>query len=165
MVQHSRLGPCGCDRVWRWEVLANHNGPAARCLEEFGIAGLTDVTGFGLAGHLLEMLRASNMASALHLASIPLLPGAGVLLGDGLESTLATANRDAEADIDGGRGRTDPRYQALFDPQTGGGLIMGVTPASVRGVLERFTSLGYGEACVVGEIVPAAPGSRRIQIE
>ena len=141
------------------------NGPAAGCLEEFGIAGLTDVTGFGLAGHLLEMLRASNMAAALHLELIPLLPGAGVLLGDGLESTLAAANRDAEADIDSGRSRTDPRYQALFDPQTGGGLIIGVTPANVSGLLERLTSLGYREACVVGDIVPAAPGSRRIRIE
>lgn len=156
-----------CRASWFGPLVASmlaSNGPPAGCVDEFGIAALTDVTGFGLAGHLLEMLRASDMAAQLDLESIPLLPGAGVLLGAGLESTLAAANRDAEADIDGGRGRTDPRYQALFDPQTGGGLIMGVAPAHAAGLLDRLASLGYLEACVVGKVVPMAAGDRRIRI-
>ena len=156
-----------CRASWFGPLVASmlaSNGPAAGCVEEFAIAGLTDVTGFGLAGHLLEMLRASDMAAELRLESIPLLPGVGVLLLEGLESTLAGANRDADADIDGGRGRTDPRYQALFDPQTGGGLIMGVAPAATGGLLERLASLGYREACVIGEVVQVAAGCRRIRI-
>ena len=135
-----------CLASWFGPLVASmlaSNGPAAGCVEEFGIVGLTDVTGFGLAGHLLEMLRANDMATALHLESIPLLPGAGMLLSDGLESTLAAANRDAEADIDGGRDRTDPRYQVLFDPQTGGGLIMGVTAENLSGLLES-AGLAWG---------------------
>jgi selenide,water dikinase len=156
-----------CRASWFGPLVASmlaSNGPAAGCVKEFEIAALTDVTGFGLAGHLLEMLRASDMAAELHLESIPLLPGASVLLADGLESTLAAANRDAEADIDTRRGRTDPRYSALFDPQTGGGLIMGVPPANAGDLVERLVSLGYREACEVGEVGLTASGRRPIRI-
>ena len=156
-----------CRASWFGPLVASmlaSNGPAAGCLDEFAVAGLTDVTGFGLAGHLLEMLRASDKAAALRLESIPLLPGADALLRDGLESTLAAANRDADADIDGEKDQADPRYQALFDPQTGGGLMMGVTPASADGLLERLVSLGYREACVIGDVIEMAAGGRRIRI-
>jgi len=154
---------------WRWfgplvASLLVSNGPAAACLDEFEVAGLTDVTGFGLAGHLLESLRASHVAARLRLAAIPLLPGVVELIGEGLESTLAPSNREVEAEIESGPEATGPSYQVLFDPQTCGGLIMGVPPAHVRGLIERLTSLGYPQACVIGEVVPASADGRRIRL-
>ena len=75
-------------------VLLASNQPAAEVASRFDIAGTTDVTGFGLAGHLLEMLRASQAAAELRLDALPLLPGVAELVAEGIESTLAPANRD-----------------------------------------------------------------------
>lgn len=82
------------------QMMLVSNQPAASLCNEFDIRGLTDVSGFGLAGHLLEMLRASHVAAELSLSAIPILGGVFELLAEGIESTLAPANRDAEADIE-----------------------------------------------------------------
>ena len=158
-----------CRARWFGPLVASmlvSNGPAAECLEPFDVSALTDVTGFGLAGHLLEMLRASDLAADVHLGAVPLLPGVAALLQEGLESTLAPSNREVEAEIEPREAGLEhaPRYQALFDPQTGGGLVMGVSPLHVEGLLERLASLGYRHACVVGDVVPAAAGQRRIRV-
>ena len=75
------------------------NAAAAQVLRDHGVSGCTDVTGFGLAGHLLEMLRASGVAATLWLDRIPMLPGALELAAQGVESTLAPDNRRLRPDI------------------------------------------------------------------
>lgn len=142
------------------------NGPAAECLEPFDVRAVTDVTGFGLAAHLLEMLRSSDMAANIDLGMVPLLPGAAMVLDEGLESTLAAANRGAESDIESGRlsFSTLSSYRSLFDPQTGGGLLIGIPPSHVDRLLVRLASLGYQQACVIGEVVPPAASRRRLRI-
>ena len=98
-------------------------GPAAAVLAPHAHA-MTDVTGFGLAGHLLEMLAASGCAAGIGLDQIPLLPGAEALAALGTASTLAPANRAACTPQ---MTLTDsPRAALLFDPQTGGGLLAAV---------------------------------------
>jgi selenide,water dikinase len=108
-------------------AMLSSNQIPARLAFEHGVRAMTDVTGFGLAGHLLEMLRASNLAAELDLSSIPLLPGVTELLSAGVESTLAPANRDAEAEMDSRESLLHkPEYAVLFDPQTSGGLLIAV---------------------------------------
>ena len=75
------------------------NEIAAPLIESCDIQALTDVTGFGLAGHLLEMLRSSQVSAHVELRRIPYLPGAEDLVEQGIESTLAPANRDIEPEI------------------------------------------------------------------
>jgi selenide,water dikinase len=105
-------------------MLTSNQRPA-EVAAQHGVTAMTDVTGFGLAGHLREMLVASGVSAQLDLQQIPLLPGAEALLADGWESTLAPQNRDAEATIDVSEAnRRSPLYAALFDPQTAGGLLL-----------------------------------------
>lgn len=141
------------------------NQPAAKLVNEFDIAGLTDVTGFGLAGHLLEMLRASNVSANLDLKRIPLLAGFEQLAREGIESTLAPANRTVETNIRvTEQQRHDPRYAALFDPQTCGGLLLGVRDSEVDGVLSRLAELSDVPATVIGHVTAREDGQSLIQI-
>ncbi|MBW3600131.1 MAG: selenide, water dikinase SelD [Planctomycetes bacterium] len=167
-----------CRAPWMEMLLASmlhSNAPAASLLEEFDIAAVTDITGFGLAGHLREMLDATNRRSAadsseavspnacgfaaeLYLNSIPLLPGAAELLSAGVESTLAPANRDAEAELVASiQQRRTPQYAALFDPQTSGGLLLAVPEKHVDSVLAQLEQQSSIPAAVVGGILPRTP--------
>lgn len=115
---------------------------------------MTDVTGFGLAGHLLEMLTASNCAAELDLAALPLLPGAEALAASGQESTIAPANRAATM------GRMlfteSPKAALLFDPQTCGGLLAAVPPERAEQLLKALRAKDI-PAAIIGRAVEGAP--------
>ena len=112
---------------------------------------MTDVTGFGLAGHLVEILQASNCAATLSLARIPILPGANHLAGAGHASSLAPANRAATVPY---MAFTDsPASALLFDPQTAGGLLAAV-PASKADAI--IAALG-GQAAIIGTLTQGPP--------
>lgn len=153
-----------CQAAWFEElvrVMLQSNQFAASLAERFDVRAITDITGFGLAGHLLEMLRASKVSAKLHLDAIPLLAGFEQLAGNGVESTLAPANRVAEADIAASvEQRTTPRYAALFDPQTCGGLLLGVPAEHVSGVLDQLLQNGIGPAAMIGEVVAGSDPSQ-----
>ena len=141
------------------------NQSAASLCGEFDIRGLTDVRGFGLAGHLLEMRRASNVAAELALSAIPILDGVLDLVTEGIESTLAPANRDAEADMDESESTCRiPRYATLFDPQTCGGLLMGVPAEHVEAVLSRLSSQNAVPAAVIGRVVESVRTEPRLRL-
>lgn len=140
------------------ESMLASNAPAARCLDRFDVSGLTDVTGFGLGGHLREMLEASGVAARLDVDAIPLLPGVSELAANGVESTLAPANRERTREMALAVPVSDPRVQALFDPQTCGGLLIGVAAAQAGALVAALAAEGYGEACAIGEVVPEQPG-------
>jgi selenide,water dikinase len=142
------------------KVLLASNQPAAALADEFDIQGITDITGFGLAGHLLEMLRASGLACDLRLADVPLLPGAEELIREGIESTLAPANRAYEAQIEAAMAeQRTPRYAALFDPQTSGGLLLGVPERHVEALLRRLGDEGHSAIAAIGQAVPLRPSA------
>jgi selenide,water dikinase len=126
---------------------------AARTLAGHATA-MTDVTGFGLAGHLWEMLQTSGHGAELSLASVPLLPGAEALAAMGAASTLAPANR-AQLDwhIDAPPG---PRTDLLFDPQTCGGLLVTLPPQQVRPMLAALHAAGDC-AAMIGHIIKGPP--------
>jgi selenide,water dikinase len=121
------------------------------------VHALTDVTGFGLLGHLLEVCRASNVGAALEWARVPLLPGVADLVREGHQtggSARNWASYGASVDL-GDLGEVE---QALLtDPQTSGGLLVSCAPNAVDQVLEAFHSDGFGEAAVIGEIVAGQP--------
>ena len=143
------------------DAMLASNGHAPALIDEFDIPGLTDVTGFGLAGHLLEVLQASGLDAELDLGAIPLLPGVADLAARGIESTLAAANRSAEAAIvASSEHRESAQYAALFDPQTCGGLLLGVAEADVPAVLARLAKTG----AVIGRLEPSRGTIARIDV-
>ena len=105
---------------------------------ELEIVGGTDVTGFGLAGHLIEMLRASGVSATVRLSEIPVLAGAVDLSQSGIQSSLAPDNYQFETSIRAEKSvREDERYPLLFDPQTCGGLLLAVP----QNLSQQFTRL------------------------
>ena len=120
------------------------------------ITAMTDVTGFGLAGHLKEMLVASNKSATLDLSAIPLLAGTQEMLDQNIESTLAPENRLNLSSINfAGVDVGDPSVASLFDPQTGGGLLFGVKAKAAEEVLSFMNDGGFEQACVIGEVTDA----------
>ena len=115
---------------------------------------MTDVTGFGLAGHLLEILVASGVAARLTLSQIPCLPGATELAAAGHASSVAPANRAALL----GRITGQPTAQTalLYDPQTGGGLLAAVPPDQAQGLLTALRA-SDPEAAIIGHITAGPP--------
>ncbi len=125
------------------------NAEAARVLRAHGVSACTDVTGFGLAGHLAEMLRASAMSARLHPSEVPLLPGALELAQAGIESTLAPDNRRLLEFSERG-----PLIDLLNDPQTSGGLLAGVSPTRAGACVAALRAAGL-EAAIIGAVEPA----------
>jgi selenide,water dikinase len=141
------------------------NGPAARAMLALRPSAATDVTGFGLAGHLGEMLRASKASAVLDLAAIPALPGAAALLGRGIRSTAhpenARARRAMLVEPDApGRAALD----LLFDPQTSGGLLIAVPRERGAAMLGALRAAGAAAAALIGEVAPPRPDGALIRV-
>ena len=129
------------------------NAIALDLIERFSVSALTDVTGFGLAGHLAEMLIASRAKVTLQVDSIPVLPGFRETVSRGVESTLAPDNRSVASKIEISGAQIDSKDIAvLFDPQTSGGLLLGVNESSVSQVLQFLTERGFVESTVIGSV-------------
>jgi selenide,water dikinase len=134
------------------------NAVAARIAMSHRPTAGTDVTGFGLAGHLNEMLAASHASAVLWPDAIPVLPGARALAAHGVESSLAPDNRRVLPGL-------DPLAAALIvDPQTSGGLLLGLPPARAAACLQAMRDSGL-DAAVIGEIEPARDGAGSIRLE
>ena len=126
----------------------------------------TDVTGYGLLGHLVEMVRASNVDATLHLPSVPLLDGVRETLGMGIISSLQPQNvrlRRAIRNIDeAGR---HPLYLALFDPQTAGGLLASVPAARAVACVAALRAAGYSTTAIIGAVLPRSDAIESISID
>jgi selenide,water dikinase len=114
---------------------------------------MTDVTGFGLAGHLHNICATSHCAATLTLTDIPLLDGALALSERGEHSSLYTNNRAGFSNIP-----DDPHSRLLFDPQTGGGLLAAIPANAVETVLQDLKTAGYAKAQVIGHITDGPSG-------
>ncbi|SDK58198.1 selenide, water dikinase SelD [Aliiruegeria lutimaris] len=137
----------GADVLDALASMARPQGTAARILA--GAHAMTDVTGFGLAGHLLAICDASELGAEIRLEDIGFYRGAVALAADGIRSTLAPANRDVS-------GRMllpeDPRAELLFDPQTAGGLLAAVGQGEAQGILRALLDAGF-DARQIGSLV------------
>lgn len=139
--------------------MSSSNGRAASIVRRHGASACTDITGFGLVGHLLEMSRGSEATVAVDLPCVPLLDGAMECLAMGITSSLQPANtrlRRAVANHDAVRAHA--AYPLLFDPQTSGGLLAAVPRAHLAACLEELRSSGAAPlAAEVGEVIGQAP--------
>ena len=138
------------------ESMRTTNAVAARIAMAYRPRAGTDVTGFGLAGHLQEMLDASNLGAVLRLESIPALPGARALAAHGIESTLAPDNRRLLGNA--------PETALLVDPQTSGGLLFGLPANRAVACLEALRDAGVN-AAIIGEVETAREDAGRIRLE
>ncbi len=128
---------------------------AALSLQRHGATACTDVTGFGLLGHLVEMTRASEVDVRLDLAAIPVLDGALETSRAGLLSSLHPHNVRLRRAVDDPEEHAgDPRYRLLFDPQTAGGLLAGVPADRADACLADLVARGYAQAAIVGAVEP-----------
>lgn len=142
----------------RWIEAALHamrqsNGPAAQCIREHDSNALTDITGFGLFGHLLEMLRSPSTTATVALDRIALFDGARSLANEGILSSLQSANLKIEGSIDAnGIDQNNSIYPLCFDPQTSGGLLAAVPEANAKACVSKLRELGYGQTTDIGSI-------------
>jgi selenide,water dikinase len=129
------------------------NTPGTRLGEMEAVHALTDVTGFGLLGHLLEIAKGSRMGARLDWNRIPLLPGALEFAAEGIATGASGRNWTGYGErVKLGSGIGAAQQAVLTDPQTSGGLLVACDPAACDEVLRIFASEGFPDAAVVGEM-------------
>lgn len=142
------------------------NKAAGNCLHAYGASACTDVTGFGLVGHLLEMLDQSSLTATLNLDALPVLDGAVETSGLGILSSLHSKNELLARRLSAGEARDQhPGFPMLFDPQTAGGLLASISAAQASTCIEKLRELGYTSASVIGSVRPRANNEPPIIIE
>ena len=150
-LKQGRLDDAGYARMIACTTQLNTPGPDLAALA--GVHALTDVTGFGLAGHALEMARGAGCDVEVDWTSVPLLPGARALATAGFVTGASDRNwagYGADVRLPSGIGVED---QALLsDPQTSGGLLVSCTPAAREAVLAVFAKHGFDDAAVIGRV-------------
>ncbi len=141
------------------------NRAGAECLFRHGATSCTDVTGFGVLGHLVEMIRPSGVDVDLWLDEVPLLDGALECVRDGVFSSLqpqnvrlrrAIRNQDAAA--------ASERYPLMFDPQTAGGLLATVPREAAERCVAELRALGYANTAIIGEVRPESDALEPIRL-
>lgn len=135
------------------ESMIHSNFAAAQCLYKYDVHACTDVTGFGVLGHLVEMVRAGNVDISIDINNLPILEGALETMRFGIFSSLqpsnvrlrrAIKNQDAAAKHE--------LYPLLFDPQTAGGLLATIPSQHAQACISELQQLGYQDACVLGRV-------------
>jgi selenide,water dikinase len=132
--------------------LVRSNQCAAEVARSSGATASTDVSGFGLAGHLAELLRASGVSARVRLEALAPFPGALELLARGLRSSYHEQNESRRRAIDFAPTASGPRVALLFDPQTAGGLLLALPPERVDAALAALHEAGDPEAVRIGEV-------------
>jgi selenide,water dikinase len=134
------------------------NTPGAALAAIAGVHALTDVTGFGLLGHLAEICRGSGVGAVIDRASTPIFAGARRLAAGGIRTGASTRNwASVAAIIDPPADFTDAERDLLCDPQTSGGLLVACAPAAADDVMALFHRHGHDGAARVGEVVAGPP--------
>jgi len=147
------------------QSMLQSNAAAAACLVQHQAAACTDITGFGLLGHLVEMIAASRVAVELDLDTIPILEGALATVQRGIVSSLQPQNLRAGyhiQNISQYQDRLD--FPLLFDPQTSGGLLAAIPEAQAAACLAALQDLGYLQSRLIGRVVTLAGGSKPISL-
>lgn len=134
------------------------NRPGAALAALPGVHAMTDVTGFGLLGHALEMARGSGLAARLRLPALPWLEHAQAFAAQGVVTGASGRNWASYGHgVRLGAGVDETARALLTDPQTSGGLLVSCAPQDAGQVLEVFRGQGFGQAAVIGEMVEGEP--------
>ncbi len=127
--------------------------------EDPAVHAMTDVTGFGLLGHVLEMSRGCGIGARLRFDDVPLLQAAASLARDGVRTGAADRNWASYGqEVALGTGLGTWQRDLLCDPQTSGGLLIAVAPGGENAVLRELHGSGFAQAAVIGEMTAQAPG-------
>ncbi len=163
-LKKERLDAAGYARMIASTTQLNTPGPDLATLD--GVHALTDVTGFGLAGHGLELARGAGASLRLDWARVPLLPGVRELAAQGFVTGASGRNwAGYGAQVGLGAGRDAIDQALLTDPQTSGGLLVSCTPEAVDAVLAVFHAHGFAAAAEIGEIVAAGREGPRLIVD
>lgn len=139
---------------------------AMDCFQQHQATACTDITGFGLLGHLLEMVSPAHVGVELDLRQLPLLWGAHTTLQQGIVSSLHPQNLQAARSLsNGGTYASHPDYPILFDPQTAGGLLAGIPGDRVEACLHQLHQRGYTASACIGSVVEVQGGEPPITIK
>ncbi len=150
------------DLVTTFESMLLSNQKAAQICIDLGAGALTDVTGFGLLGHLDEIACASHVEVELDLRAVPLLAGAAELTNSGFASTLAPGNALDATRVERRISGESDRWQLLFDPQTAGGLLATIPEANAPSAVERLRQNGYDATAIIGRVVESSANEGRV---
>jgi selenide,water dikinase len=156
-LKKNALPPEGYARMIATTTRLNTPGPELAALP--GVHALTDVTGFGLAGHALEMARGSGCTVQIDWRHVPLLAGVRALAAQGMVTGASGRNWAGYGqDVQLPAGFEAPDQALLTDPQTSGGLLVACSPDSVAEVLATFARHGFDQAAVLGRMVEGRAG-------
>jgi selenide,water dikinase len=140
------------------EVTSTLNGQASQIMLEYEIHACTDVTGFALGGHLLEMARASHVEIAIHAEKIPIMPEAKEYALMGLIPAGSYATKHfCEHMVETGPGLETILIDLIFDPQTSGGLVVSIAPDQAHACLHELRDEGIQSAAIIGEVAGPHP--------
>ena len=156
-LKKGRLDAAGYTRLVDTTTRLNKPGAALAALA--GVHAITDVTGFGLAGHVLEMARGAKLRAQLAWSSVPLIEGARELAADGCITGASNRNwAGYGADVRLADDLPPLTRELLCDPQTSGGLLVACDEATLPAVLAAFRDGGFGQAAVVGRMADGPAG-------
>jgi selenide,water dikinase len=134
------------------------NTPGPRLAQLAGVHALTDVTGFGLLGHLLEVCKGSKVAATIDWKRVPLLSRVRELVQQGHKTGASGRNWSGYGELVDLGSYGELEQALLTDPQTSGGLLVACAPETVPQVLALFRADGFEHAAVIGEITAGGPG-------
>ena len=158
-IKKGRLGADAYAEMIGSTTLLNRIG--ARLSKDPAVHAMTDVTGFGLLGHGLEMARASEARLAIRLGDVPFLAEAAALAQEGCVTGASHRNWSSYgAEVSLPEGLPDWRRHLLTDPQTSGGLLLACAPDAADGLLAGIVADGYGRAAIIGTVEEGAAGIR-----
>lgn len=141
------------------ETTTQLNTPGPALAEIADVHAITDVTGFGLIGHLMEVCRGSGLRADVRFADVPILSAARHLAEQGYVTGASDRNwASCEASVTLPQDAPLWHRRMLTDPQTSGGLLVACAPAAARAVLDKFAAEGFREARVIGELAAGTPG-------
>jgi len=143
----------GASVVAALKGMCQFNKDAALILRDHGATSCTDVTGFGLLGHLVEMAQASKARVELALDKVPTITGALQLVKQGIFSSLQPANIRLKRALENEKqSLSHPAYPLIFDPQTSGGLLASVPAGKAEECVQKLRAAGFPDACVIGGV-------------
>jgi len=156
-LKQGQLGPDGYRTMI--DTTTRINSIGAELPDMPGVHSCTDVTGFGLLGHTLEMARGAGLRAQLRLQDVPVLEGAAALAEQGFGTGASGRNWSSFADaVRLPAGLPDWRRGLLCDPQTSGGLLIAVAPAGADALLRRVHEAGFSQAAAIGTLEAGTPG-------
>jgi selenide,water dikinase len=163
-LKKNQLQPADYQQMVAVTTQLNAAGPDLAKID--GVHALTDVTGFGLAGHSLEMARASGLTARLNMDRIPLLQGVREWAAQGMVTGASSRNWAAYgSEVSLGSHIASLDRDLLTDPQTSGGLLIACTPDSVAKVMDTLARHGFGQATEIGEMAPRADSGHALCID